>query len=161
MGDNNNRNTPVEFKIESPIKQIICGAYHTFAICENNKIYCWGFNGDEQLGLGDNKERNEPVEFKIERNSSPIKQIICGESHTIVISENKKIYYYGLLGDNKFVESLDNTKQWEFFGEKMNRLEWKEIKFLWIAFCKENKKTCPLATLPKDMIKYISIQETK
>ena len=50
------RNKPVEFKIEgnsSPIKQIICGGYHTFAICENNKIYCWGNNHFGQLGLGD------------------------------------------------------------------------------------------------------------
>ena len=52
----NNRNKPVEFKIEgnsSPIKQIICGGHHTFAICENNKIYCWGGNSYGQLGLGD------------------------------------------------------------------------------------------------------------
>ena len=86
----------------------------TFAICENNKIYCWGNNNYGQLGLGDNKERNKPVEFS------------------------------------------DGKEEWEFFGEKNHNLEWKEIRFLFIAFYKENKKTCPLAILPKDMIKEIS-----
>ena len=106
LGDNDYRNEPTEFKIEenlSPIKQIICGAYFTFAIYENNKIYCWGHNIDGQLGLGDNDYRNEPIEFKIEGNSSPIKQIICGSHHTFAICENNKIYcwglnYYGQLG---------------------------------------------------------------
>ena len=94
----NNKNKPVEFKIEgnsSPIKQIICGEYHTFAICENNKIYCWGYNSYGQLGLGDNDNRNKPVEFKIKGNSSPIKQIICGGHHTFAICENNKIYCWG------------------------------------------------------------------
>ena len=47
LKDNNYKETNVEFKIEgnlSPIKQIICGWNFTFAICENNKIYCWGYN---------------------------------------------------------------------------------------------------------------------
>ena len=110
LGDYVGRNTPVEFKIEgnlSPIKQIICGGYHTFAICENKKIYCWGYNTSGQLGLGDNNNRNKPVEFKIEGNLSPIKQIICGWIHTFAICENNKIYCWGYnnngqlgLGDN-------------------------------------------------------------
>ena len=105
LGDNKNRNEPVEFKIEensSPIKQIICGAYHTFAICENNKIYCWGNNNFGQLGLGRIKMlgfrfryKTAPIEFKIEGNSSPIKQIICGANHIFAICENNKIYCWG------------------------------------------------------------------
>ena len=115
------RNKAVEFKIEgnsSPIKQIICRNNYTFAICENNKIYCWGNNNYGQLGLGDNDNRN------------------------------------------KFVEFSDGKEKWEFFEEKMNKLEWKEIRFLWIAFYKEDKKKCPIANLPKELIKYISIQKT-
>ena len=85
LGDNKERNKPVEFKIDgnsSPIKQIIYGEEYTFTICENNKIYCCGNNWFGQLGLGDDDHKNKPVEFKIEENSSPIKQIICGGDHT-------------------------------------------------------------------------------
>ena len=98
LGDNEDRNEPVEFKIEgnlSPIKQIIYGFGHTFAICENKKIYCWGCNYEGQLGLGDNDNKNKPVEFKIEENLSLIKQIICGEDYTFAICENNKIYCWG------------------------------------------------------------------
>ena len=101
LGDYKDRTNPVEFKIEenlSPIKQIICGGYHTFTICENNKIYCWGRNYEGQLGLGDQKETCNPVEMKIEGNSSPIKQIICGKDHTFTICENNKIYCWGENG---------------------------------------------------------------
>ena len=176
LGDDKTRKTPVEFKIEensSPIKKIICGSNHTFAIYKNNKIYCWGNNYFGQLGLSDNdNDRNKPVEFKIERILSPIKQIICGVHYTFAIYENNKIYCCGKnsngelgLGDylNRYepVEFSDGKEKWEFFGEEnLNRLEWKEIRFLLIAFYKENKKTCPLATLPKEIIKEISNQET-
>ena len=37
---------------------------HTFAICENNKIYCWGYNGYGQLGLGDNKIETNLLNLK-------------------------------------------------------------------------------------------------
>ena len=97
LGDTECRNKPVEFKIKgnsSPIKQIICEEDYTFAICENNKIYCWEYNHFGQLGLGDAIDRNIPVEFKIKGNSSGIKQIIRA-SHTFAICENNKIYCSG------------------------------------------------------------------
>ena len=149
------KNLPIEFKIKgnsSPIKQIICGAQHIFAFLKNNKIYCCGRNDYGQLGFFDNKIINIPIEFKIEKNSSAIKRIICGRHHTFAICENKKIYCCGYnlngqlgLGDNAYrnipVEFSDGKEEWEFFGEeKMNCLEWKEIKFLWIAFYKEDSK---------------------
>ena len=112
--------------------------------------------------------RKKPVEFKIEGNSSPIKKIICVSNNTFAICQNKKVYYWGEnngelgLGDLNEritpVEFSDGKEEWEFFEEKTNnKLEWKEIKFLFIAFYKEDKKTCLLANLPKDMIKEISI----
>ena len=104
LGYTKDRNKPVEFKIDgnfSPIKQIICGSFHTFAICENNKIYCCGYNYFGQLGLGDFENRNQPVEFKIKGNLSPIKQIICGENHTFAICENNKsIVLEEIMKDN-------------------------------------------------------------
>ena len=51
-------------------------------------------------------------------------------------------------------------KNGNFLEKKMNRLEWKEIRFLLIAFYKEDPKTCLIARLPKDIIKEISNQET-
>ena len=135
---------------------------HTFAICENNKIFCWGYNSFGQLGLGDNVNRNKPVEFQIKGNLSIIKEIICGHAHTFAICENKKIYccgrdHAGQLGlghdktSFKIFEFSNGKEEWEFFGteEKNNKLEWKEIKFLFIAFYKENKKTCPLYEFSK------------
>ena len=46
---------------------MICVEDHTFAICENNKIYCWGKNDYGQLGLVDNINKSQPVEFSYGR----------------------------------------------------------------------------------------------
>ena len=42
--------TPINALVD--YKQVSCGAYHTCAIREDNKIRCWGFNENGQLGLG-------------------------------------------------------------------------------------------------------------
>ena len=65
---------------------------YSFAICENNKIYCWGFVfGNMRIG-NIMEDRNKPVELKIDGTFSPIKQIICGRDFTFAICENNKIY---------------------------------------------------------------------
>ena len=96
-----------------------------FAICEDNKIYCWGNNYYGNLGLG--------------------------------------VLGLGVLNIRrvKIFEFSDGKGKWDFFTGKTNgKLIWKEIRFLFIAVYKEDKKTCPFSKLPRDIIKEISIQET-
>ena len=129
MGHHNEENSPIEFKIvknSSPIKQIICGAQHTFAICENKKVYCWGYNASNELGLGYNEQIgfNKPIEFKIE--GSSIKQIICGAHHTFAICENKKVYFFLFYFLRKILFQNLLLQKKKFFVFKL----FLELKFL-------------------------------
>ena len=73
-----------------PISKIYCGLCdHSFAVTKSNKVYCWGYNEEYQLGLGDSKNRLTPEEHKYFRG----KQIIqCSLSyyHSIILTETPK-----------------------------------------------------------------------
>ena len=65
------------------------------------------------------------------------------------------------MGDNDNrnnpVEFSDGKENGNFSGKKTNILEWKEIRFLLIAFYKEDPKTCLFARLPKELLKKFQI----
>jgi alpha-tubulin suppressor-like RCC1 family protein len=107
LGDNYNRN--VYTKLEhnfGKIKNIYCGANHNIILNENNEVYVCGYNNYGQLGL--NHYFNINVYEKLEHNFGKIKNIFCGEYHSIILNENNEIYVCGRneygqlgLGDNK------------------------------------------------------------
>lgn len=47
----------IEVFEDMPVKEVICGGYHTFVICEGGEIYCWGYNKHGQLGLLHNENQ--------------------------------------------------------------------------------------------------------
>lgn len=53
----------VEFNAGSTVNyaNISVGSHHTCAVSADNVLYCWGFNGDGQLGLGMSAEGSGPV----------------------------------------------------------------------------------------------------
>lgn len=46
---------------DKEIKQIICGKYHIFILKISGKLFAFGINQYDQLGLGDNKNGNKPT----------------------------------------------------------------------------------------------------
>lgn len=48
-----------------PIVKISCGHNHSIAVSMNTRVYGWGLNNDDQLGLGDKLNRPYPVEIKL------------------------------------------------------------------------------------------------
>ncbi len=47
--------------IDPIIRQIVCGARHTFILKESGELFTFGWNGRGQLGLGDYDDRNIPT----------------------------------------------------------------------------------------------------
>ncbi len=58
---------------------------------DTNDVYCWGFGGWGQLGHGNDKDVLSPciVEGLLGKG---VRQIACGEDHTVAISGTNKIY---------------------------------------------------------------------
>ena len=81
-----------------------CGFKHTICIVNGGKIYGWGNNSFGQLGLGNINNILIPNIINIDKSISNEKiiQIQCGFRCSIFFSENRNIYYSGILDkDNK------------------------------------------------------------
>ena len=89
--DNNNIN----------IKNIVCGSDFCFAF-DNDIIYSWGSNELSQLGIGNNKykyyfnpTKADVVNKLINKQKTKIEKLICGWSHSCILTENNRIYIWG------------------------------------------------------------------
>ena len=83
-------------------KKIVCGYYHSCAILNNNRVKCWGFNVDGQLGIGDRIHRGTLPEHM--GNALPYVglapgetavDISAGEYHTCVAVPGGKVKCFG------------------------------------------------------------------
>ena len=88
--------------INNDVKQIACGANHTFILKKDGSVWSCGNNESGQLGLGDN---NDKISFtKVTTNiSNDVKQIACGYEHTVILKNDGSVWAcgsstYGQLG---------------------------------------------------------------
>nr|XP_027196358.1 RCC1 and BTB domain-containing protein 1-like [Dermatophagoides pteronyssinus] len=79
------------------IKIIACGSLHSLALTNTNQIYSWGWNNKGQLGLGDTNDRTTPsmVTFPDGSINSPIKNIVAGLCHSLILLEDGQIFGCG------------------------------------------------------------------
>lgn len=88
----------------SGVTQLTAGDYHTCAIVESGRVYCWGSNGYGQLGIGATAApdtcsdgygcTNTPMLVTISGNPI-IKSIISGHGHTCALDTTGKVYCWG------------------------------------------------------------------
>ncbi len=93
------------------VKSLVAGRYYTCAINFNNRAYCWGANGDGELGDGTTDSRFVPT--SVQQGAMPsldIKSITAGETHTCAIGMDDHAYcwgsnYRGQLGNDSTNDS--------------------------------------------------------
>mmetsp|Transcript_62319 Transcript_62319/g.124882 ORF Transcript_62319/g.124882 Transcript_62319/m.124882 type:complete len:532 (+) Transcript_62319:120-1715(+) len=85
--------------LKKTVKQVVCGGVvdsgYTILLCEDGSIFGCGANDDGQLGLG---HTDNQVSFKmlpLLPDGKKSKQVVCGASHTIVISEDGSLFGAG------------------------------------------------------------------
>jgi len=90
--------------INKPIK-VFTFYEHTFVLAVNNKLYATGNNSYGQLGLGNNSNKFVFTEINNSfLSSSTISNISCGKNHSIILTNDGKIFstgsnIYGQLGN--------------------------------------------------------------
>lgn len=97
-------------KIQLYWEDIVCGDNYTIAITSEKKAYVCGSNKMGELGLGDSIER-KTFELLPPPGDSPWRNFLCGEYHTIGITEDKKVYIWG---GNQFGELGLNCSTYMF-----------------------------------------------
>ena len=105
--------------LSSPSKKVVfiaAGAWHSACITENGSTYTWGYGANGRLGHSDGKNCSSPKRVK---NCFLVglkaKEVACGGSHTLVCTEDGRIYSFGYGGrgqlghgkkDNRFTPTL-------------------------------------------------------
>jgi alpha-tubulin suppressor-like RCC1 family protein len=92
----------------SNVKDIYSETNHTVLLTNDNEIWSCGYNSNGQLGFGDTTDRN--IFTKVTKPStmtSNIKELVCGYSHTVLLTNDNEIWSCGYnsngqlgLGDN-------------------------------------------------------------
>ena len=101
-GSSTNTNTPTAvaagaIPVGSRIKSIWAGGYHTCALADNTKVYCWGRNDEGQLGNGSTGLTTVPVE--VSQSFMPagvkIRSMSLGMYYSCAIGSDFRAYCWG------------------------------------------------------------------
>ncbi|KAI7848987.1 regulator of chromosome condensation 1/beta-lactamase-inhibitor protein II [Circinella umbellata] len=89
--------TPETIRLRN-IKAIGAGAYHSFALNDQNELYVWGFNNFQQCGLWTDDNQSPPDQTMptiITTLEGQVKQVAAGEHHSLVLMEDGHVYAFG------------------------------------------------------------------
>ena len=98
-GDKIAKNEPTLIKalVKEKVLNVECGYKHVIAKTNSNKIFVWGWGKRGQLGLGSLKSEYSPTLINLLTYSShgKIAQIQAGYSSTLIMFENRRIFWWG------------------------------------------------------------------
>jgi len=103
LGDTRNRSTPTEVTaLGSGVVAVFGGAEHTCAVKmeeSGQSLYCWGLNGQGQLGLGDTHNRTTPERIDFDDLGTGVSVVSLGAAHTCAAKSDGSLYCWG---ENRF-----------------------------------------------------------
>lgn len=96
---------PISLGTGVTAKDICIGYYTVCGIMNNDRVKCWGYNGNGELGLGDTANRGDnPGEMGdalpyVELGTGrTVKKVICGVHHICTILDNDRLKCWGYNG---------------------------------------------------------------
>lgn len=144
------------------IVQAFCGYKHVICKTSLGKIYVWGWGGQGQLGLGNLKDQHSPYQVNLSSfnayHKSKALQVQAGYRHSIILLEDKRIYWTGTTGylkeQKQFVEvdlseKIPNYKKSTDFTPVRLMTTWSRsmsITYITIADCRTLDLTSQIKT---------------
>lgn len=95
------------------VVKIGAGSYHSFAITSDSKVFVWGLNNWNQVGLGKDYIGESIIESPTEspvlsQYADKIETIAGGEHHSIFLNKDGSLYAFGRAGSNQL--GIDSKK---------------------------------------------------
>jgi len=107
------------------IKDIACGAFHSFAIDDEDRVYTWGLNNFGQTGIANGAgEANAVISTPtIIQNLQPykIKEIQGGLHHSIAWTEDRKALVWGRCDDSQLGIPIENLSPTDLIFNSQNK----------------------------------------
>src|SRR5688572_10541592 len=89
------RLTPIAVIGGLAFRQISAGREFTCGVTTGDRAYCWGFNGNGQLGDGTQTSRLAPVAVK---GNHRFRRVSAGYTHACAVTTDQRAFCWGLLG---------------------------------------------------------------
>jgi regulator of chromosome condensation len=108
--------TPSQFGLpKKRIKHISCGAYHSFAIDDRDRVYAWGLSNFGQTGIPEdagegNAVIQKPIVVKALAKFK-LSEIQGGNHHSVACSEDGELLVWGRCDDAQAGIPLDDVDQ--------------------------------------------------
>jgi hypothetical protein len=83
---------------EEKVVMISCGGLHSMALTERGHVFSWGYNNCGQLGLSNYNNKVNKPSITLISNDILIKKISCGKRHSLLLSSDGYIYWFGFNG---------------------------------------------------------------
>lgn len=83
---------PAQVKSLSNVVEISGSPWHTCAVTQDNKAYCWGDNADGNLGVEDPMESDLPIAVPGVPN---VTRVVAGEVHTCALTQGGRVFCFG------------------------------------------------------------------
>lgn len=85
------------------VNSVVCGFKHTVCKTATGRVYTWGWGGKGQLGHESYNDEWEPRKVTFDDTMEKVKplQINAGYRHTMVMFEDRKIFWWGTTGELK------------------------------------------------------------
>ena len=98
LNDTTNRSTftQVTTNINNDVKEISCGANHTFILKYDGSVWSCGLNSSGQLGLGDSTNKYEFTQI-----ITDVKHITCGDYYTFILKYDGSLWACGNNGSGQ------------------------------------------------------------
>ena len=76
----------------APTGRLTAGDYHSCASHLDHTLWCWGYNGQGQLGLGDNEDRTIPTQVGTDTDWT---EVAAGDYHTCATRIEHTLWCWG------------------------------------------------------------------